>query len=118
MSNRHPADQMASVRSELAQLKRREAELRAILLVADDLCGDEWQVQLQERTTSRLNIAAAREGLGDALNPYMRSSTTTYVLLRPRSLPVITLRRWDAPDPKLIPRRASNDPRRNWRASL
>jgi hypothetical protein len=103
MSNRHPADQLAAVRAELAQLKRREGELRYQLLTSRDLRGDQWTAYIQEQARRRLDVASARAGLGeDTLAPYWVSSSTTFVKLRPLR---IALKPYRAPDPVRIARR-------------
>ena len=105
-SNRHPVDQLAAIRAAMAQLKRREKELRAYVLATDDLRGDDWRAFIEEQARERLDVRAARAGLGDnTLAPYLVSSTATFVKLRPRAH--ITLRPYDAPDPRLIPRRSA-----------
>ncbi len=56
MHKPHPADELADIRSEIARLKRREAELRQLLLQRPDLASQgRWtRVELSTLQQSRL----------------------------------------------------------------
>jgi hypothetical protein len=65
ISNRHPADELADVRSEIRRLQTREAELRVELLAGQcGLVGDDNVVTITERDQCRLDLIAVRKRYG------------------------------------------------------
>jgi hypothetical protein len=52
--NRHPADELADVRSEIRRLQQREVELRAYLLEHPrDRIGDDYTVSISSQSRKR-----------------------------------------------------------------
>src|SRR5262245_26399609 len=84
-TNRHPADQLAEIRSTIRNLEEREAILRAELLAdGANRRGDEWEAVIKVRKIERLDVPAARRALGTRLlQPFLRSSATEFVYLEP-----------------------------------
>jgi hypothetical protein len=70
-ANRHPADQLAEVRAEIENLKAREKVLRTFLL----------ENEKDRRGEQRLDSAAAKNHLGELLDPFFVTSTFTTVRL-------------------------------------
>ncbi len=69
MSNRHLVDSLADVRAQIKALQEREAELRDALLQMAEACGpriagDEWEAEVKETQTTRLDSLLARARLG------------------------------------------------------
>ena len=55
--NRHPADELADIRSEIKQLEIREAELRNELLAdGTDRVGVQYEAFIRTQTQRRLDI--------------------------------------------------------------
>lgn len=82
--NRHPADLLADVRAEIKQLQIQEAELRNELLHAEasDRSGIQWIAQVCNVTQERLDAKAAIRHFGDAIRPFLTSSTMQQVRLK------------------------------------
>jgi hypothetical protein len=81
-TNRHPADRLAEVREEIENLKAKEKFLRAILLRNErDRRGEEWRAWPQEHSRQRLDAVAAKNHLGDLLDPFYVTSTFTTLRL-------------------------------------
>jgi len=68
MQNRHPADELADVRSEIRRLEDREQELRAYLLEhPEDRTGIEYIASIAEQRRSRVDIKALADEIGHSL---------------------------------------------------
>jgi len=85
-ANRHPVDQLADVRAEIAKLKEREDALREMILSGEcQLFGDDFRADVSTTTSERVDTKALRKALGDkALAPYLKPSTVRTVRLKPR----------------------------------
>ena len=84
MANRHPADEIADIRGQIAALKTRETKLRDALLNAEqsDRIGEEWIAEITQRKSNRLDSAALKRHFGlEALQPFMRESVTKSIRL-------------------------------------
>jgi hypothetical protein len=84
ISNRHPADQMADVRGQIAELKEQEKNLREVLINAAELdrVGDDWIAKVSEQERHRLDRAALEDHFGaDILQPFMRTSVARVLRL-------------------------------------
>ena len=91
MKAMQPADELAEVREELARLRLREAQLRALLVARPELArqGRWTRVEMEERLENRLDPALMPENLrGD---PAFRR-TVPLLVLRCLPLPRQTLR--------------------------
>jgi hypothetical protein len=65
--NRHAADELADIRIELKQLRERELELRARLLMPDaNLIGDEYRAVIRTQSRRRLDRNELIERFGEA----------------------------------------------------
>jgi hypothetical protein len=84
--NRHAADRLADVRSQLRELEAEEDALRAELMSADaDRCGAEWTATVSAYAQQRLDLEAATAALGEEmLRPFMRRRVFRQVRLRRR----------------------------------
>ena len=61
-ANRHPADQLADVRADIAKLKNLEAMLRqALLAPGADLIGDEYVAQINRSEVFRIDATLVRK---------------------------------------------------------
>jgi hypothetical protein len=83
-ANRHPADEIADIRDQIAALKTRETQLRDALLTAElsDRIGEEWIAEIKESKSSRLDNDALRKHFGlEALQPFMRESAIKSIKL-------------------------------------
>lgn len=82
--NRHPADALADVRSEIKQLRIQETELREILLAEDaDLCGVQYDAVVSNEEKPSLDQRALVEHFGaEALQAFYRVVTFQVVRLR------------------------------------
>jgi len=84
MANRHPADEIADIRDQIAVLKTRETKLRDALLNAEqsDRIGEEWIAEITQRKSNRLDNAALKKHFGlEALQPFLRESVTKSIRL-------------------------------------
>jgi hypothetical protein len=84
MANRHPADELADIRDQIAVLKTRETKLRNALLNAEqsDRIGEEWIAEITQWKSNRLDNAALKKHFGlEALQPFMRESVTNSIKL-------------------------------------
>jgi hypothetical protein len=84
ISDRHPADQIADVRQQIAVLKKQETDLREILIHATELdrVGDDWIAKVSEQKRHLLDREALENHFGaDALQPFMRESVATVLKL-------------------------------------
>jgi N-methylhydantoinase B/oxoprolinase/acetone carboxylase alpha subunit len=86
-TNRHPVDQLADVRVQIAALKAREDELRKLILSGEaDYRGDEWWADITTQSAKRIDTAAVREAFSEErLAPFMRESVTKTIRLKPRT---------------------------------
>lgn len=83
-ANRHPSDEIADIRDQIAALKTRETQLRDALLTAElsDRIGEEWIAEIKESKSSRLDNDALRKHFGlEALQPFMRESVIKSIKL-------------------------------------
>ncbi len=91
MTNRHSVDQLADVRAQIKALQVREAELRDALLHMADACGpkiagDEWEAEVKETQTTRLDAGLARLKLGaEIYDSLCKTSTQRSVRLKLRN---------------------------------
>ena len=84
MANRHPADEIADIRDQIAVLKTRETKLRDALLNAEqsERIGEEWIAEITQRKSTLLDKAALKKHFGlEALQPFMRESVTKSIKL-------------------------------------
>jgi hypothetical protein len=80
VTNRHPADGLADIRSEIKRLTIREGELRAYLLEhPDDREGDDYVVSIASQSRKRVDLKRLADEIGASL---LQRFTAT-----PRSLP-------------------------------
>jgi hypothetical protein len=85
--NRHPADELADVRTQLQQLKQREAELQTLLLSGEcGLAGDNYVAVISQHSMGELDLKALREHYGKALNPFVVDRQTNFIRLWPKPL--------------------------------
>jgi PD-(D/E)XK nuclease superfamily len=87
ISNRHPADQIADVKQQIAVLKKQETDLREILINATELdrVGDDWIAKVSEQKKRLLDREALENHFGaDTLQPFMRESVATVLKLMDR----------------------------------
>ena len=82
-SNRHPADELAAIRTELRLLEQREAALRDLLRSGEcGLEGDEYIARINTRRCQRLDVNALRKHLGTAgIKPFLWSQEIQQVRL-------------------------------------
>ncbi len=91
MTNRHSVDQLADVRAQIKALQEREAELRDALLQMAEACGpkiagDEWEAEVKETQTTRLDAGLARLKLGPEIyDSLCKTSTQRSVRLKLRN---------------------------------
>ena len=68
MQNRHPADRLADVRSELKRLEAEEAELRAYLLEhPEDRAGQEHVAIVGSQSRKRVDLKALSDEIGASI---------------------------------------------------
>ena len=68
MQNRHPADRLADVRSELKRLEAEEAELRAYLLEhPEDRAGQEHVAIVGSQSRKRVDLKALADEVGASI---------------------------------------------------
>ena len=85
--DRHPADELADVRTQLQQLKQREAELQTLLLSGEcGLSGDDYVAVISQYSTGELDLKALREHYGTALNPFVVDRKSNFIRLWPKPL--------------------------------
>ena len=85
--DRHPADELADVRTQLQQLKQREAELQTLLLSGEcGLAGDDYVAVISRHSTEQLDLKALRKHYGTALNPFMVDRQIDFIRLWPKPL--------------------------------
>jgi len=84
--NRHPADELADVRDEIARLEWREAELRNVLLAdGADRLGVEWEAAIRHGTNERIDVKSAIKHFGSAaVEPFLRRTDFCAVRLKRR----------------------------------
>jgi hypothetical protein len=85
--NRHPADELADVRTEIKALQERESRLRAALLDGD--CGpegDDFVARFVTLKQSRLDVEEVKKHFGMAtLKPFFTDKEVQQVRLEARS---------------------------------
>jgi hypothetical protein len=86
IANRHPADRLADVRSDIKRLQTEEAELRGYLLEHPrDRIGVEHVAVISEQTRERVNLRALADEIGVSLITRFTSfSSCLQVRLRER----------------------------------
>jgi hypothetical protein len=85
LKNRHPADELADVRTELKALQTREAELRNVLLTEGaDRQGVGYVAVVITVKQERLDVSAVRKHFGGALGPFMVGQEVRQVRLSAR----------------------------------
>ena len=68
MQNRHPADRLADVRSELKRLEAEEAELRAYLLEhPEDRAGQEHVAIVGSQSRKRVDLKGLTDEVGASI---------------------------------------------------
>src|SRR6516164_5411353 len=73
MQNRHPADRLADVRSEIKQLEAEEAKLRAYLLEhASDRTGEEHVAVVGSQSRKRVDLKALADEIGASVGPTIK----------------------------------------------
>jgi hypothetical protein len=86
--NRHPADELADLRTERKRIEAREAELRDVLIVEDaDLVGDDYRAHISEHEQHRLSYDLLVQRFGrEAVNEcrYICAVTTIRLEKHPR----------------------------------
>jgi hypothetical protein len=84
--NRHLADELADVRSELRRLEDREKELRAYLLEhPEDRAGVEYVASVRSCSRSRVDLKALADEIGASLmERFTAYRTALIVRLRER----------------------------------
>jgi hypothetical protein len=87
--NRHPADELADVRTQLQQLKQCEAELQTLLLSGEcGLAGDDYVAVISRHNAGQLDLKALREHYGTALNPFVVDTQIDFIRLWPKPLSI------------------------------
>lgn len=86
MSNRHPIDRLADVRSELRALEAIEAELRnEIVSGIHGLSGDQFLASVTESERESLDAVALRKHLGpEGVKPFLKKTTVRVLKLTER----------------------------------
>ena len=73
MQNRHPADRLADVRSEIKKVKAEEAKLRAYLLEhASDRTGEEHVAVVGSQSRKRVDLKALADEIGASVGPTIK----------------------------------------------
>jgi hypothetical protein len=87
MQNRHPADRLADVRSEIKRLEAEEAELRIYLLAhPNDREGDDYVVSIASQSRKKVDLKRLADEIGASLLQRFTSYTSFLaVRLRERS---------------------------------
>jgi hypothetical protein len=87
LQNRHPADELADVRSEIRRLEDREQELRIYLLEhPHDRTGIEHIATVREQRRSRVDLKALAAEIGHSvLQQFTHFTSCQTVRLRERS---------------------------------
>jgi hypothetical protein len=79
--NRHPADELADVRSEIRRLQEREENLRAHLLEhPEDRVGDDYTVSISSQSRKRVDLKRLADEIGASLLARFTSFTTSLVV--------------------------------------
>ena len=74
-SNRHAADRLADVRSQLKELEQEEASLRSyILRHPDDLTGEQYEAIISERSRKHVDLESLE---GEVSAAVVKRHTTT-----------------------------------------
>ena len=83
--NRHPVDELADVRAEVARLKDREDTLRKLIIDGEcGMRGDDFLATVTTARTERLDTKAVREAFEpEVLKPFIRTSEITTVKTKP-----------------------------------
>jgi hypothetical protein len=77
VQNRHPADELADVRSEIKRLTARENELRAYLLEhPDDREGDDYVVSVASQSRKKVDLRRLADEIGASLLQRFTSYTS------------------------------------------
>jgi len=86
MSNRHPIDRLADLRSEIKRLEAEEAELRKEILNGEHgLIGDQWIASVKVSDRESLDTALVRKHLGpEGVKPFLKVSTVQLLKLTER----------------------------------
>lgn len=85
-TNRHPADELADIRSEIQKLEKRETELREYLIGNQhDLDGDEFSVFLTKMSRTTVDRKAIEKAMGKSwLEKFLKNSEMIRVVVRER----------------------------------
>lgn len=85
-TNRHPADQLADVRAQIAALKEREDTLRHdLMLPGASLQGDDFVAEIATSERTSLDGPAVRKEFGDErLKRWLKTTKATTVRVKPR----------------------------------
>jgi hypothetical protein len=79
--NRHPADELADVRSEIRRLQEREEALRAHLLEhPEDRVGDDYTVSISSQSRKRVDLKRLADEIGASLLARFTIFTTSLVV--------------------------------------
>ena len=72
--NRHPADELAELRTEIKALELREGQLRKLIrsLPPNERVGDQYEAVVTSGMRTSLNFPAAKEHFGLELEQFMR----------------------------------------------
>jgi hypothetical protein len=86
LPNRHPADELADVRSEIRRLEDREEELRAYLLEhPHDRKGVDYEALIGQQQRKRVDLRALADEIGASLlGQFTRHISVAIVKLRER----------------------------------
>jgi hypothetical protein len=89
MQNRHPADRLADVRSEIKQLEAEERDLRAYLLEhPEDRAGQEHVAIVGSQSRKRVDLKALADEVGASiLARFTTFGTAMTVRLQQRAQP-------------------------------
>jgi hypothetical protein len=81
--NRHPVDELADLRFEIALLQRRADALRDVILSGGcSLVGDEHRALIQVTNQNRVDVAALRRELSpERLRPFVVDQTVRRIEL-------------------------------------
>jgi len=81
MQNRHPADRLADVRSEIKRLEAEEATLRAYLLEhPQDRNGEEHTAVVGSQSRKRVDLKALADEVGHSIVAHFTTFTTGMVI--------------------------------------
>jgi hypothetical protein len=85
ITNIHPVDELADVRSRIKALEEREGQLREELLSGRvGLEGDGYVARLVDQQRAWINLRSARRALGATLDPFITEKAVTTVRLAPK----------------------------------